>query len=239
MRGGGLEEPVSPEVRDRIFLTSIDVIRFSRLIETQQKSMKWGWLFKSYFQWHAIAFLLTELCKRTEGPAVEDAWAILDEGFPEWERDPSHKKSVLWKPVVRLLIKARDIRAKALEQRRLFPADGTLGPIPSMNSPLNPDVFPIPNTNTASFNDFSAPFGAPLTQTTTAEMTDVILPTEELLLDMDSMGAWLNDPTLDQDPFQVENLTWGNWGADIAKEFQEGGTPLPMEFSMGAMWGGG
>ena len=132
-RRGVFGSEIAKETRDRTFLTSIDVIRYARLLETQQKTMKWGWLFKSYFQWHAIAFLLAELCVRTSGPAVDDAWNVVEEAWPEWDRTSNSKKLVLWKPVARLMNKARAVRKKELERRSNFPTDGTLGPRLSSN----------------------------------------------------------------------------------------------------------
>ena len=127
-RRGVLGSKVAQETRDRTFLTSIDVIRYARLLETQQRTMKWGWLFKSYFQWHAIAFLLAELCVRTSGPAVDDAWSVVDEAWPDWDKTSNSKKLALWKPVARLFNKAKAVRNKELEKRNMFPSDGSLGP---------------------------------------------------------------------------------------------------------------
>jgi hypothetical protein len=125
---GGTSIP--QETKERLFLTSIDVIRYSRVLEMQQKTMKWGWLFRTYVQWHAVAFLLAELCVRTSGPGVDEGWRVLEGVFSEWGGQIAlHKKGMLWKPLRRLLIKARAVRARELERRRRFPIDGTLGPV--------------------------------------------------------------------------------------------------------------
>ena len=40
---------------------------------------QFGWFFRcKYTQWHALAYLLIQLCKHTQGPAVERAWEVLD-----------------------------------------------------------------------------------------------------------------------------------------------------------------
>ena len=123
-------ERLSQETRDRTFLTSIDVIRYSRMLETQQKTSRWGWLFRTYFQWHAVAFLLSELCVRPYGTAVEEAWEVIDEAFPDWDqKGHSHRRSILWKPIAKLIVKARTVRVAELAKRNAFPADGMLGPV--------------------------------------------------------------------------------------------------------------
>src|SRR5690349_18440693 len=66
------------ETKDKLFITSLENIEYSILLETEARTMKWGWLFRTYVQWHAIAFLLSELCVRTKGEAVERAWRALE-----------------------------------------------------------------------------------------------------------------------------------------------------------------
>jgi hypothetical protein len=87
--------------------------------------MKWGWLFRTYVQWHAIAFLLSELCVRTKGEAVERAWRALEASAGRWwfplnDNSPYGKgqQGCLWKPLRKLLAKAKAARERelALEQ---------------------------------------------------------------------------------------------------------------------------
>ncbi|CAE7030569.1 hypothetical protein PTNB73_05436 [Pyrenophora teres f. teres] len=68
-KDGGITLP--QETKDKLFITSLENVEYSLLLETEARTMKWGWLFRTYVQWHAIAFLLSELCVRTKGEAVE------------------------------------------------------------------------------------------------------------------------------------------------------------------------
>jgi hypothetical protein len=83
--------------------------------------MKWGWLFRTYVQWHAIAFLLSELCVRTKGEAVERAWRALEATAGRWWfplGDSSYRKGkqgCLWKPLRKLMAKARAARERELK----------------------------------------------------------------------------------------------------------------------------
>ncbi|RAO71254.1 uncharacterized protein BHQ10_007266 [Talaromyces amestolkiae] len=103
---------LSVEDRNRILLTSIEVIEFTRLMETSESTRRWGWLFGSYVQWHAIAFVLAELCVRPQCPGVDRAWLAIDSTFHEWERGSMGKKGSLWRPLTKLYNRAQASRAK-------------------------------------------------------------------------------------------------------------------------------
>jgi hypothetical protein len=83
--------------------------------------MKWGWLFRTYVQWHAIAFLLSELCVRTKGEAVERAWRALEATAGRWWYPLGEsfyrkgKQGCLWKPLRKLMAKARAARERELK----------------------------------------------------------------------------------------------------------------------------
>ena len=126
---------ISKARKDRLFHTSIDVVRRSRILERQHQTFRWGWLFRTYIQWHGVAYILAELCVRTKGPDVDLAWEVIDEVFDEWGGVVSAtKKGMLWKPMRKLMAKARAARKaeleKEVERMKMFPSDGTLGPSP-------------------------------------------------------------------------------------------------------------
>jgi hypothetical protein len=87
--------------------------------------MKWGWLFRTYVQWHAVAFLLSELCTRTKGEAVERAWRALEVTVGRWwfpfnnvAGSNKNQPGCLWKPLRKLLSKAQAAREKELALER-------------------------------------------------------------------------------------------------------------------------
>jgi hypothetical protein len=123
------------ETKDKLFITSLENLEYSILLETEARTMKWGWLFRTYVQWHAIAFLLSELCVRTKGEAVERAWRALEATAGRWwfplnESSETRKgqPGCLWKPLRKLLAKAKAARAKevALERASLALRNGQL-----------------------------------------------------------------------------------------------------------------
>lgn len=131
-KDGGASLP--QETKDKLFITSLENVEYAILLETEARTMKWGWLFRTYIQWHAIAFLLSELCVRTKGEAVDRAWHALELSacrwwFPLGDTSPYRKGKAgcLWKPLRKLMAKAQNARQKELALERASQALKTGG----------------------------------------------------------------------------------------------------------------
>ncbi|KAF1816509.1 hypothetical protein P152DRAFT_428643 [Eremomyces bilateralis CBS 781.70] len=107
--------------KDKLFVTSLENVEYALLLEKEERTRKWGWLFTTYMQWHAIAYLLTELCVRTSGDTVERAWHAVDEVTQRrWGEDVYVERgsSNLWKPLRKLIRKARAAREQHRGSRK-------------------------------------------------------------------------------------------------------------------------
>jgi hypothetical protein len=124
-----------PEIRDRLFMTSVEVIEFSHVLESSEKTAKWGWLFRTYMQWQSIAFILSELCTRPPGHDFDRAWRAIDSIYDEhMSKIIKSQRGLLWKPLRQLLSRAT-IKRKA-EQRKAQPEKGGIWPeLPSLITP--------------------------------------------------------------------------------------------------------
>ncbi|MCJ1476379.1 hypothetical protein MMC13_005045 [Lambiella insularis] len=229
--GAGL----SMETRNRLFRTSVDVIRYSRTLESERSTMKWGWLFRTYIQWHAVAFVLFELSTRTLGPEIDSTWHLMNNVFEEWgDTISTQNQGTLWKPIKRLMAKARHARAQALEKAALFPTDGSVGPTsgPRMSLPSSLDgslaFTPIP----PRMNDQPQldPFAV---STPNQPQTPAVI--DGTAFDPNTANDWaLNDPTLLQDT--DEKMTWDGWD-EMVKDFSmEQMQDQPIPLSMGSWW---
>lgn len=228
-RGAGL----SQEVKDRLFHTSVEVIEFSRLLETDRSTLKWGWLFRTYVQWHALAFVLSELCFRTTGSAVEKAWAVIDSALADEETHiSSNQRGMLWKPLRKLLVKAKAERMKGLQNQTRFPLDGSLGPnVPSLGIPPGPMSTMDGITDFVAFDTSSSINGFPVMMTPQSMNTNGLDQQQYLQMgQMQSNGmvdpaSYLLDPAVfSQDrPIVDENMKWTGWD-DMMKDYQMDGT---------------
>lgn len=236
--GAGLPQ----ETKDRLFSTSLEVIQFSRLLENEKTTLRWGWLFRTYVQWHALAFVLSQLCTRTIGSDVDNAWMVIEGVFDDWGGHvTSNQRGMLWKPLRKLMAKARTERSKALEKQARFPLDGSLGPTTSLfNLPPGPmstgdasldfSTFEMPglvtdnlsaiNTNSTSLNGLQQPF-VPVEQPQSIDTMN----------GMNNTDQWNFDPSVfAQDRLIEENdMNWTGWD-DMIKDYQmenENGQSVP------------
>ncbi|KAK5165795.1 uncharacterized protein LTR77_008718 [Saxophila tyrrhenica] len=117
---GGASLP--DETKEKLFITSLENIEYSILLETEARTMKWGWLFKTYMQWHALAFILSELCQRTTGDLVDRAWRAVEKSKDgRWgvRFTDDSRADHLWRPLRKLYRKAKDARARGIQEEAL------------------------------------------------------------------------------------------------------------------------
>ncbi|KAK3173785.1 hypothetical protein OEA41_007117 [Lepraria neglecta] len=223
--GAGL----SQDVKDRLFLTSVEVIEFSRLLETEKTTLKWGWLFRTYVQWHALAFVLSQLCVRTVGPAVDKAWMVIEGVFDDWGGTvSSNQRGMLWKPLRKLMAKARAERSKGLQKQAQFPLDGSLGPATSsLGIPPGPMSTLNGMTDFQTF-DTSMSVSDGFTNMMTPEsvnsngLQQPFLPLEQNQQNgLGDAGSFLVEPSVfaQERSIMDDNMNWTGWD-DMVKDFQ-------------------
>lgn len=104
----GKPNSLSQDIKDRLFMASIEIIEYSKLLENEASTKQWGWLFHTYIQWHAIAYILGQLSCRPSSLIVERAWRGLDAVFADWgDAAFKNKTGMLWAPMRKLVAKAR------------------------------------------------------------------------------------------------------------------------------------
>lgn len=110
--GTGSPQTMLPELREQVFVTSIDMIESIHTLESTVHTARWGWLFRAHMQWQSVAFVLSELCARPQGPHVERAWTAIESVYHEEPGKNTHQKGMLWKSLRHLMSRAKAIRAQ-------------------------------------------------------------------------------------------------------------------------------
>ncbi|KAI2113844.1 hypothetical protein LOZ32_005300 [Ophidiomyces ophidiicola] len=116
-----------------LFCSSIEIIEFALLLETNDNTSKWRWFFRTHMQWHALAYVLSNLCVRAGPcPVVDRAWRAVNAAYKAWEIKGQQKKGMLWPGIRKLMARALQAREARLEQlsRRLEEKPAFTGDVP-------------------------------------------------------------------------------------------------------------
>ncbi|KAJ5010394.1 Bikaverin cluster transcription factor bik5 [Colletotrichum sp. SAR 10_99] len=129
---------VARETMLRTAVNTIELVEFS----TSTYRERFGWWIDSYVQWHPLAVALAELCVQTRGELVERAWKVVDRNFSEMgARIADTRRGTLWKPLKKLLRKARAARAEALMGDLKIGGSGGVVPPPPPPPPEDMAMF--------------------------------------------------------------------------------------------------
>jgi hypothetical protein len=123
----GFDPSPWPDRCDTLILTAVEVLEFSHLLETNENTAKWSWLFQGYVQWQSFAFLLSELCVRPESSLSERAWMAIKQVWVRWNDTMVHREGFIMRPLRRLMKRASAVRTHHLRGLGL---DSSLQPDP-------------------------------------------------------------------------------------------------------------
>ncbi len=129
--------------RGQSLRTVVAYLTIGELIEENESAAGFTWFFNTYVPWHALAVALAELCTETQGPLADRAWAVIDKGYRKWsERVADTKQGMLWRPVKRLMKRARAARLRdqgfTAETPDAGPIQAGIEPVSSPPSGMDP-----------------------------------------------------------------------------------------------------
>lgn len=97
-----------PGIRDKLFFTSLKILELSQGLLTDPEISHLSWHSKTHVQWHAVAFLLSEICLRPPSGDSDRAWEYVKTIYEGWKL--KQNKGDLWLPIKRLMAKAKHAR---------------------------------------------------------------------------------------------------------------------------------
>ncbi|KAG5924824.1 hypothetical protein E4U61_006409 [Claviceps capensis] len=141
----GSEYELSDDIRQRVYISAIEVIEYTHRLNVDLRCKQYSWLFKTYVIWHAVAYTLIETCRRPWTALVERGWdAVTGSDTDPLELTKMVDHAAVFLPLRKLFTKAREHReteigrlrrnqdeARRLDfAERLNPAQARFGPIP-------------------------------------------------------------------------------------------------------------
>ena len=112
-------QTAKPAKREFILASAVSMLEMIHEVEHHPETRPWFWYMMGYVPWYPIAIILAELCVQTKGMLVDRAWSIMDKTYDIWtERVAESKASALWRPIKRMMDKARKARLERLTTNR-------------------------------------------------------------------------------------------------------------------------
>ncbi|KAJ4419179.1 hypothetical protein N0V82_005086 [Gnomoniopsis sp. IMI 355080] len=96
---------------DQLFASSVEILQLSVQMLNIDATHRWAWYTKIHIQWHIVAFVLSELCRRPPSAECDQAWAAVSRMYTVWNVQTSGATpGLMWKSVRRLMAKTRYVR---------------------------------------------------------------------------------------------------------------------------------
>ncbi|KAL4744957.1 hypothetical protein BDW72DRAFT_199093 [Aspergillus terricola var. indicus] len=142
-------------IRDRLFTTSVEVLELSNVLLASRDMARWHWHSKTHIQWHAVAFVLSEICSRPPSTECDRAWEYAQAVYNQWKMK-EHKGNLL-QPIKRLMAKAQYVRevqkTNNPSPKRHWRIAGVPSASPSVSTPIT-----IPELSSGPSLILSAPW---------------------------------------------------------------------------------
>lgn len=119
------EGQLSDDIRERIFTAATEIFEYNHQLNSDPRSRQWGWLFQTYTQWHAVAYVLMEVVRRPWSASVERAWTALNSIFAnpqphDLDRIVGDQKR--WLPLRKIYLKAKKTREAEIARLKADPS---------------------------------------------------------------------------------------------------------------------
>ncbi|KAI3330575.1 hypothetical protein F4824DRAFT_330244 [Ustulina deusta] len=108
----------SQEIRNKLLIAAIEVAEFNHALNAEKAGHQWRWIYQTYTHWHAIVYLLIDICRRSWSPIVERSWIALHSPWLIPAKSKLDKGLRTWVPLRKLMLKARKHRDNELERLR-------------------------------------------------------------------------------------------------------------------------
>ncbi len=156
-------EAIPRQFKQTLLLVSLEDLEKSRPLVTKECGGRWAWIFRSFLQWHAIAYLLAGLCQKRQNKFgqefVSRAWKQLDYVFEGRYSDAGKNvtNGKVWIALTRLYARAKSVQDVQLHQHGDVVCGSTPNCSPtntndlSSNSNNSSNTNPVPNLSIEPF----------------------------------------------------------------------------------------
>lgn len=100
----------------KVLRIAVSVLEKSVVLGADDAFAPWRWFL--WVQWHSLAVAIAELCVKDHGGYADGVWPVVDGAYEYLARDiADSERGLLWRPIVKLMRKARSLRGEFLAER--------------------------------------------------------------------------------------------------------------------------
>ncbi|KAJ5233864.1 uncharacterized protein N7469_005630 [Penicillium citrinum] len=70
-------EQLTSEIRTKLLICAIEIAEYNHALNSEPACRRWRWIYQTYTHWHAIVYILIEICRNPWSPLSERAWVAL------------------------------------------------------------------------------------------------------------------------------------------------------------------
>lgn len=90
-----------------------EVLQHANTLRHYENRNKWLWLFQTYVEWDALAYLLLDLCISPVREPSNTVWSTIDKIYHHWKNDPDINRDRRWSHIEELRTYALIVRDRA------------------------------------------------------------------------------------------------------------------------------
>lgn len=142
----GSDYELTADIRERIYIASIEIIQYNHWLNTDARCKQYRWLFRTYTNWHAIAYILVETCRRPWSPLVERGWEAVngyDKDLAENIKRADH--AAVFLPLRKLFTRAKRYQESEVARLRANPEEARRLDLAERTNPSQTQYDPIPD----------------------------------------------------------------------------------------------
>lgn len=148
----GSEVELSDDIRQRIYLAGIEIIEYGHILNTDPRCKQYHWLFNTYTNWHAVAYVLLESCRRPWTALAERGWeALVSNSRTPLNSTKFNSQMGIFLPLRKLFVRAQRHRSSEIARlkankdearridfaERMNPAHARFGPVPGVENRMD------------------------------------------------------------------------------------------------------
>ncbi|KAM0459804.1 hypothetical protein ACHAO4_001928 [Trichoderma viride] len=141
----GSDHELTAEIRERIYIAAIEIIEYNYKLNTDPRCKQFRWLFRTYTNWSAIAYILVETCRRPWTPLVQRGWEAVngyDKDLAENAKRADH--AVVFLPLRKLFIRAKRYQESEMARLRADPEEARRLDLAERVNPPRARFDPVP-----------------------------------------------------------------------------------------------